>query len=40
MIKQDIIKAREELAAKEALDRGYRFAQIVEREREVLRSRR
>lgn len=25
MIKQDIIKAREELAAKEALDKGYIF---------------
>lgn len=27
MIKQDIIKARKELTAEEALDRGYRFAQ-------------
>ena len=30
MLKQDIIKARKELTAEEALDRGYRFAQIVE----------
>lgn len=36
MIKQDIIKAREELAAKEALDRGYRFARTYKAIREAL----
>lgn len=36
MIKQDIIKAREELAVKEVLDRGYRFARTYKAIREVL----
>lgn len=36
MIKQDIIKAREELAVKEVLDRGYRFARTYKATREVL----
>lgn len=29
MLKQDIIKARKELTAEEALDRGYRFARTL-----------
>lgn len=36
MIKQDIIKAREELAVEEVLDRGYRFARTYETIRAVL----
>ena len=36
MIKQDIIKAREELAVKEVLDRGYRFARTYKAIREAL----
>lgn len=36
MIKQDIIKARKELTAEEALDRGYRFARTYKAIREAL----
>ena len=36
MIKQDIIKARKELTAEEALDRGYRFAQTYKTIRSAL----
>lgn len=36
MIKQDIIKARKELTAEEALDRGYRFARTYKVIREAL----
>lgn len=36
MIKQDIIKAREQLTVEEALDRGYRFARTYKTIREAL----
>lgn len=36
MIKQDIIKAREQLAVKEAMERGYTFARTYKAIREVL----
>lgn len=36
MIKQDIIKAREQLAVKEAMERGYTFARTYKTIREVL----
>lgn len=36
MIKQDIIKAREELTVKEALDKGYVFGRTYEAIREAL----
>ena len=36
MIKQDIIKAREQLAVKEAKERGYTFARTYKAIREVL----
>lgn len=36
MIKQDIIKAREQLAAKEVMERGYTFARTYKAIREVL----
>lgn len=36
MIKQDIIKAREELAAKEVIERAYRFARTYKAIRETL----
>lgn len=36
MTKQDIIKAREELAAKKALDKGYIFARTYKTIREAL----
>lgn len=38
MLKQDIIKARKELAAKEALERGYTFARTYKAIREALTS--
>lgn len=36
MIKQDIIKAREQLAVKEAMERSYTFARTYKAIREVL----
>lgn len=36
MIKQDIIKAREQLAVKEAMERGYTFARTYKAIREAL----
>lgn len=36
MIKQDIIKAREQLAVKEAMERGYVFARTYKAIREAL----
>lgn len=36
MIKQDIIKAREQLAAKEVMERGHTFARTYKAIREVL----
>lgn len=36
MIRQDIIKAREQLAVKEAMERGYTFARTYKAIREVL----